>query len=325
MYFIIFVISLILFITAICIGGSTIEFKELSQVNEFTKELHKRTLYASVITGIAIAIAIVPLIDASTFHSIKVKMEDNQNRTYTKTIRESKIFRIRCSDDYYEPSTWYIWILLVVQGVYLMSCIGKTDRKTKEEVKRIKKEEAKKALLVVQQRKAREAETQAIKYVTEHFGKPDKIIHTSSSVSQPDWERTVFFIFDNELMYYNNQVIHFNELISCEYVDNSIVETNQTGKAITKTSTNTGNMLGRAVVGGMLAGGAGAIIGGATSKQTGETKIETHSVSITKHDYTIIVNTKNVRNPLLKIPCGDRQQVVHDIVATLNAAIANRK
>ena len=324
MYFIIFVISLIFFITAICIGGSTIEFKDLSQVNEFTKELHKRTLYASVITGIAIAIAIVPLIDASTFHSIKVKMEDNQNRTYTKTIRESKIFRIKCSDDYYEPSTWYIWILLVVQGVYLMSCIGKTDRKTKEEVKRIKKEEAKKALLVVQQRKAREAETQAIKYVTEHFGKPDKIVHTSSSVLQPDWDRAVFFIFDNELIYYNNIVIHFNELISCEYVDNSIVETKQTGTAITKTSTNTGSMLGRAVVGGMLAGGAGTIIGGVTAKQTGETKIETNSVSITKHDYTILINTKNVRNPLVKIPCGDRQQVVHDIIATLNAAIANQ-
>lgn len=52
-----------------------------------------------------------------------------------------------------------------------------------------------------------------------------------------------------------------------------------------ETKTDTGSMLGRAVVGGILTGGVGAVIGGATAKkQTIQTSKQVHRIS---HDYRI--------------------------------------
>ena len=326
MYFGYFIFSLTLLAIAIWIGASVDGITELSQADEYETKLRKRTIIAAIFAVISIGIAAVPLIDSFTEERIEVEVQSPYSSYKSKEFwSQTKVLKIQYKDSWDAPSTWYIWILAIGGGVYLLSRIGKPGRGKEQQVNHIKELEAAKAYELEEQRKTREAETQAIKFVTDNFGKPDKIIHTVSSTVRPDWSRTVFFVFDKELMYYNNRVVRFNEIISCDYVDNSTVETKQTGSATTDISTNTGSMLGRAVVGGVLAGGAGAIIGGATARQTGETVIETNSVSVTKHDYTVIVNTKNVRNPLLKIPCGEREQAMHDIVATLKAAIANNK
>ncbi len=326
MYFGYFIFSLTLLILAMSVGASVDSITELSQADEYEKKLRKRTIIAAIFAVISIGIAAVPLIDSFTDERIEVEVKSPYGNFTTKEFRsQTKYLKVQYKESWDAPSTWYIWILALGGGVYLLSRIGKTRRSKEQQVNHIKELEAKEAYKLEVQRKTREAETQAIKFVTDNFGKPDKIIHTVSSAVRPDWSRTVFFVFDKELMYYNNRVVRFNEIISCDYVDNSRVETKQTGSATTDISTNTGSMLGRAVVGGVLAGGAGAIIGGSTAKKTGETVIETNSVSVTKHDYTVIINTKNVRNPLLKIPCGEREQAMHDIVATLKAAIANNK
>ena len=322
MYFGFFAFSLIFLFFALVVGAFNDGITELSQADEYEKKLRKRTIIAAMLVVISIGFAVIPLIDSFTDEVIEIE----QKSPYVlKFVHKTKYLQVQYEYSYDAPSTWYLWILAIGEGIYLLTMIGRPGRKKEEEIRRIKEHEAKKAYELEEKRKTREAEAQAIKFITDNFGKPDKIIHTVSSVPRPDWSRTVFFVFDKELMYYNDHVVRFNEIISCDYVDNSTVETKQTGTATTEISTDTGSMLGRAVVGGVLAGGAGAVIGGSTAKQTGETMIETNSVSVTKHNYTVIINTKNVRNPLLKIHCGEREQAMHDIVATLRAAIANNK
>lgn len=87
----------------------------------------------------------------------------------------------------------------------------------------------------------------------------------------------------------------------CDIIDFKITDNSKDiyTPAQYETKTNTGSMLGRAVVGGILTGGIGAIIGGATAKkETIQTKGEVHQTS---HDYTIHICVNNINEPQLKI------------------------
>lgn len=77
---------------------------------------------------------------------------------------------------------------------------------------------------------------------------------------------TLYVFESSSIIMIRNNPYNFKDIISFEVMDNSnIIYSNQT----LTTKTNAGSVIGRAAVGGLLFGGAGAIIGGATaSKQT---------------------------------------------------------
>ena len=77
-------------------------------------------------------------------------------------------------------------------------------------------------------------------------------------------------------------------------------------------------MAGRAVVGGILTGGAGAVIGGATAKKTTVSKQSSDKVY---HDYTILINVDSLSDPIIKIPMGSDGKTVNEIVAMMNVII----
>ena len=72
----------------------------------------------------------------------------------------------------------------------------------------------------------------------------------------------ILFFEESKTVVINNSPLRFEDIISCELKDN---ETIIGQSSVTKTST--GSILGRAVVGGILGGGIGAVIGGLTAKQ----------------------------------------------------------
>ena len=120
------------------------------------------------------------------------------------------------------------------------------------------------------------------------------------------------------------QIINFDKIISCSYTDNSHIESSQIGESVSTSTINNGSMVGRAMIGGMLAGGVGAIIGGSTAKRDTISSINTTTTSHVIHNYTIIINVKDILNPVCKIPCGENEQAVHNIVGTINAIIKSR-
>lgn len=91
------------------------------------------------------------------------------------------------------------------------------------------------------------------------------------------------------------------------------------GPISSQTTTSGKSMLERAAAGYVIAGGVGAVIGGATAKQ--ETTF-TYSAN-EKHDFNILVNTKDFSNPLVKIHTGDDMQATQEIEATILAIIGN--
>lgn len=114
---------------------------------------------------------------------------------------------------------------------------------------------------------------------------------------------------------------NFSDIIGCTLYDNVQNKTITTSEGKAKTST--GNMIGRAVIGGVLTGGLGAVAGAATAKKN-ITTIST-SQTITTHDYTIFVNINSLSNPTLSLKIGNDYYKTNKIINLLNVIVEQNK
>lgn len=87
-----------------------------------------------------------------------------------------------------------------------------------------------------------------------------------------------------------NRVVHFNKIMSVE-----VIEDNKTLSS--KSSIRT---IGGAIVGGVIAGGAGAVVGGLSGDSTNKKKVSAINV---------IIKIRDVNNPNLIIRCFDAQSM----------------
>ena len=81
-------------------------------------------------------------------------------------------------------------------------------------------------------------------------------------------------------------------------------------------------MVKRAVIGDVLAGGAGAVIGGATASKT---TVTTQGDDKIYHSYTVIINVNSLSDPIIRIPVKDEGRLVNEIIALMNVIINRRK
>lgn len=80
-------------------------------------------------------------------------------------------------------------------------------------------------------------------------------------------------------------------------------------------------MLGRAIIGGVLTGGVGAVIRGATASKTTRTA---QTSSETKHDYKIIVTVNRLSNPIEIMHLKRDEKTLNELCGLLTI-ILNRK
>ena len=128
------------------------------------------------------------------------------------------------------------------------------------------------------------------------------------------------FVFpEKEIIVYHKKPISFDKVISFDVTDNQImVTTSEAGSATTKTST--GSMIGRAVVGGLLAGGVGAAIGGSSAKRRTDIQSGPQTTS-TSHDYKVYLMVDDLKEPSICIPFGDSTDMVQRFVSYLTVII----
>ena len=77
-------------------------------------------------------------------------------------------------------------------------------------------------------------------------------------------------------------------------------------------------MLGRAAIGGILAGGTGAVVGGATAKRT---TLSSGSQSKVIHDFSVIITVNNIKSPNISIHIGNDEVALNKIVSTLTVIL----
>lgn len=85
------------------------------------------------------------------------------------------------------------------------------------------------------------------------------------------------------------------------------------------TSTDTSSLAGRSIAGALIGGETGAIIGGATAKR--ETLFRQGSDKII-HDYALIVNVRDLNNPMLLIRIGRDKKKAMEINALMQVVMS---
>lgn len=118
----------------------------------------------------------------------------------------------------------------------------------------------------------------------------------------------------------NDKEYHFSDILNYSISDNSKTIYSS---VVSKSETDAGNSIGRAIIGGILGGSAGAIVAGTTGDVT---TITSGGESTIQHDYSIKVTVDSISNPLENIHLGTNVDATSRIGAILNVVLVrNRK
>lgn len=208
-------------------------------------------------------------------------------------------------------SAW-VWIVLVVFVVLFI--IAGMQASAKEAEKKLKREEHLASI-------AKEKKAQEEKYEKE---KQEQI----SSVGVAD--KTII-LKENDInseinVYESRRIINimgkdyeFKDVLSCTFTDSPRTIK---GKIIAETKSKNGNVIGRSIVGDVVAGPAGAIIGGTTAKKNTVYHQEDDRVV---HDYTVIININSISTPIIRIPTKENGKLTNEIVGLMNVIISRLK
>lgn len=136
-----------------------------------------------------------------------------------------------------------------------------------------------------------------------------------------DFDKHIFVFEKSQVIIVKSKEYKFSDILSCSLVDDVTNETITTTTGKSKTAT--GSMLGRAVVGGVLTGGLGAVAGAATAKRN--ITEDASSKTTTVHDYFIYINTNNFQEPVISLHIGNDSGRAQRIIGVINVIMAKNK
>ena len=153
------------------------------------------------------------------------------------------------------------------------------------------------------------------------------MISSPNKIIEYDYDHYIMVDENTSQIILNEHIYNFKDIINYTISDNStVIQKHSGGEIISTSSTDTGSMLGRTVVGGVLAGGVGAAIGGSTAKrETTSSVTPTTTTSSTIHDYLIAVTVNSLSNPIERLELGDDERNTNEICALLLVIISRNK
>lgn len=147
----------------------------------------------------------------------------------------------------------------------------------------------------------------------EKYGEPEHVVMMGS------YEHSLIAFSEAKQLYYNLDYYPYESLSSCSLEVESYSKI--IGKQTSVSKSDTGSLLGRAVVGNMIAGPTGAIIGGVTGKKT--TTTSNNLRTVTMHNYYVHVKTSDSKHPSFTIDCSflgrekaeEVERIINDIIS----------
>ena len=180
-----------------------------------------------------------------------------------------------------------------------------------KEYKKVKEEERLKKQSTVNNEHER-----LIKELTDKYG---TITRTISNVRYDNESimryNDIFVMEQPKRIYFDKKGYNFSDILSC-----SIYDENQNDVPVVQiTRTNTGSMLGRAAVGGLTLGVAGAVVGALTAKQE-----SISSTNDTPHvaSYIVKIGVKSIENPTIILKYYRDKETAETVYAIIQAIIA---
>ena len=203
---------------------------------------------------------------------------------------------------------WVVGIIFVV--IFIIAAISgsqeEAKKKAREEQLRLEREEKLKI------------QTEEYNALKQQFlatnGVPDK----SLVISDLDLNSEIHVYESSKKVFILGKEYSFKDVISCTFSDNPRIVK---GKITAVTKSKNGNVIGRAIVGDVVAGPAGAIIGGTTAKKNTEYIQEDDK---TIHDYTVIINVNSIVEPIIRIHTKEDGKLTNEIVGLMNVIISRK-
>lgn len=208
-----------------------------------------------------------------------------------------------------------LYIFFIILAVSLIHFYIKTNKAYEEEKKQKRQERT--------ERFRREAKEQELakesvrRELAERFGECSREIEFPSRLA-PIYNTIRIFEGSKTIMI-QDKPYKFSDILEHQLRDDSHTVTS--GGHYTEKS-NTLGTVGRAVVGGVVAGGVGAVIGGMTGKKKGTVE---PSVSKTVHNYTLYIHVKDFKNPIIAFKLGENHKLAEEIMGVLDIISADNK
>ena len=200
------------------------------------------------------------------------------------------------------------WIVSLILFVFcIVSYFNRVEDKTKEQ-DRI--EEAQK------QKEQQKVESQ-FKSDVEKLSKENGAIIKQFDFGTKNIDDCILVFAETWKIWIFGKVCNFNEFIGCSIKDDLQIEKSS---VTYKTKTSTSSMLGRAIVGGVLTGGIGALVGGATAKK--KTVVVPSGNDKTIHDFTVVINTNDLSCPIIYVKCGADELLANELHGIINAIVS---
>lgn len=125
---------------------------------------------------------------------------------------------------------------------------------------------------------------------------------------------------EKELLKIGERTMKFSDIIDFKVSDDA---TELFTPSKYESEIDTGNMLGRAVVGGLLTGGIGAIIGGATASRN-IIQVDSSSTK-TIHNFQIYITLNNIKDSCYSIKLGAESDIVNKLSSVLTFIVYKNK
>lgn len=123
------------------------------------------------------------------------------------------------------------------------------------------------------------------------------------------------FVFEKpKKIIFRNKEYDFTDILSCSMYD----ENHKDIPPTQVTRTNTGSMLGRAAVGALTLGVAGAVVGAVTAKKESTSKLNANY----EGSYVVKIGIKSIEEPTITLRFGSNKSKAEEVYALMQAIIA---
>ena len=177
-----------------------------------------------------------------------------------------------------------------------------------------------------QLKQLQEKENEYVSSLNEKYGNCDKTIKIRQL--HPQNFVDIFVFTQSKHVVIAKKELSFSDILECTVNDDiKVMETVQTFRdnSSATSKTDTGSMIGRAIAGGVLLGGAGAFIGGSTAKRNTViehgTDTSIHNKEI-EHNYTVAITVKDISNPVININVRSDTALKDEIFSLMKVIIS---
>ena len=200
---------------------------------------------------------------------------------------------------------WIVSLILFV--LCIVSYFNREEDKTKEQDR----------IETAQKQKEQKEAERRFKSDVEKLSKENGTIIKQFDFGTKNIDDCILVFAETRKIWIFGKVCNFNEFIGCSIKDDLQIEKSS---VTYKTKTSTSSMLGRAIVGGVLTGGIGALVGGATAKK--KTVAVPSGNDKTIHDFTVVINTNDLSCPVFYVKCGADELLANELHGIINAIVS---